>query len=192
MWRVHLVYSNLSEGGALVHKHLNAAAAAAERGGGARALYCPYTYANKLLAQLRHSIPPPQIEPPPPPHGEYVYDWCYTFVSSSSVSGTGAARNGLSEPFPFPPFSYVLGEIEFERKSPHESECSSKRGKSVSLVAAALTPGVLKRGKEIYINHFHVSLNQAIHASVHRQKGIGHQHPTTRQGARRNRWSSSR
>ena len=55
----------------------------------------------------------------------------------------------------------MLGEIQFARKTPSSPECRI----GTPLAAAALTPGPLKHGKEVDINHLHVSLAHA-HASV--------------------------
>ena len=64
-------------------------------------------------------------------------------------------------PTPFPSLSFALGEIQFVGKTPSRPECRSVP----PLAAAALTPGPLKHGKEVDINHLHVSLAHA-HASV--------------------------
>ena len=55
----------------------------------------------------------------------------------------------------------MLGKIQFVEKPPPRSE--SRIG--TPLAATALTPGPLKHGKEVDINHLHVSLPRA-HASV--------------------------
>ena len=55
----------------------------------------------------------------------------------------------------------MLGEIEFVGKNPSKPECRI----GTPLATAALTPGPLKHGKEVDINHLHVSLAHA-HASV--------------------------
>ena len=71
------------------------------------------------------------------------------------------ATLAVLEPTPFPSLRSVLGEIKFMGKIPSRSECRI----GTPLVAAALTPGLLKHGKEVDINHFHASLAHA-HASV--------------------------
>ena len=65
------------------------------------------------------------------------------------------------EPTPFPPLSSALGEIQFVGKTPSRPACRI----DTLLAAAALTPGPLKHGKEVYINHLHVPLAHA-HASM--------------------------
>ena len=55
----------------------------------------------------------------------------------------------------------MLGEIQFVGKTPSRPECRI----STPLAAAALTPGPRKHGKEVDINHLHVSLAHT-HASV--------------------------
>ena len=55
----------------------------------------------------------------------------------------------------------MLGEIKFVGKTPSRPECRIVP----PLAAAALTPVPLKHGKEVYINHLHVSLAHP-HASV--------------------------
>ena len=65
------------------------------------------------------------------------------------------------EPTPFPPLSSVLGEIRFVGKTPSRPACRI----GTPLAAVALTSGSLKHGKEVDINHLHVSLAHA-HASV--------------------------
>ena len=108
-------------------------------------------HATHILRQLRHSVPPPPQEIPPP------RNICVTGMHDSNVSETITAL----EPTPFPPRSYVLREIRFVGKTPSRSECRI----GTSLTAASLTPVLLKRGKEVGINHLHVSLFHA-HASV--------------------------
>ena len=78
-------------------------------------------------------------------------------MHDSNVSG---AITGL-EPTPFPPLSSVSGEIQFVGKIPSRSEYKI----GTPLAAAALAPGLLKHGKEINIDHLHVSPAHA-HASV--------------------------
>ena len=56
----------------------------------------------------------------------------------------------------------MLGEIQFVGKTPSRPAC---RIGTPPLAAAALIPGPLKHGKEVDINHLHVSLAHA-HASV--------------------------
>ena len=95
--------------------------------------------------------------------------------------------------------SSVLGEVEFGRKPLFESDV---------FTAAVLSPGMLKHGKVIDINHLHVSLAHA-HASVLQatarqhgfrltgelfrarrvqwQRGTGHQLPIIRRRAPRGR-----
>ena len=58
---------------------------------------------------------------------------------------------------PPPTVSSLFGEIEFGKKPLFESDCS--------LAAAALNPGMLKHGKVVDINYFHVSFAHA-HTSV--------------------------
>ena len=90
---------------------------------------------------------------PPPPRR----NMCATSLQNSNVPGVVT----VLEPTPFPPLSFVLGEIQFVEKTPSRPEC----GIGAPLAAAALTPGPLKHGKEVDINHLHVSLAHA-HASV--------------------------
>ena len=88
-------------------------------------------------------------------------------VEKLNKSSTGLLDSNVSrvvtllEPTPFPPLSSVLGEIQFVGKTPSRPECRI----DAPLAAAALTPGPLKHGKEVDINHLHVSLSPA-HASV--------------------------
>ena len=82
---------------------------------------------------------------------------CATGLHDSNVSQVVT----VLEPTPFPPLSSVLGEIQFVGKTPSRPECRT----GTPLAAAALTPGPLKHGKEVDINHLHVSLAHA-HASV--------------------------
>ena len=88
-------------------------------------------------------------------------------VEELNGSSTGLLDSNVSrvvtllEPTPFPPLSSVLGEIQFVGKTPSRPECRI----DATLAAAALTPGPLKHGEEVDINHLHVSLAQA-HASV--------------------------
>ena len=60
------------------------------------------------------------------------------------------------EPTPFPSLSSVLGEVQFVGKTPRPA-CRI----DTPLAAAALIPGPLKHGKEVDINHLHVSLTHA-------------------------------
>ena len=106
--------------------------------------------ATNLLRQLGHPIPPPSQEPPP------RRNMCVTGLQTSNV------------PTPFPPLSYVLGEVQFVRKTPRPA-CRI----GTPLPAAVLIPGPLKHGKDVDINHLHVSLAHA-HASV--LKAIAKQH----------------
>ena len=55
----------------------------------------------------------------------------------------------------------MLGEIKFVKKTSSRSECRI----GTPLTATALAPGLLKHGKEMGLNHLHVSLAHA-HASV--------------------------
>ena len=82
---------------------------------------------------------------------------CATGLQNSNVPGVVTVLG----PTPFPPLSSVLGEIQFVGKTP--SRPANRIG--TSLAAAALPPGPLKHGKEVEINHLHVSLAHA-HASV--------------------------
>ena len=121
---------------------------------------------------------------------------CATGLHNSNVPGVVT----VLEPNPFPPVSSVLGEIQFVGKTPFRPACRI----GTPLAAAALTPGPLKHGKEVHINHLHVSLAHA-HASVlkatAKQHGIrltgelvscsgcsrakGHRVPTPHHAARR-------
>ena len=103
--------------------------------------------ATNLLRQLGHPIPPPSQEPPPPPRK----NMCATGLYNSNVPGVVT----VLEPTPFPPLSSVLGEIQFVGKTPSRPACRI----GIPLAAAALIPGPLKHGKEVDINHLHVSLN---------------------------------
>ena len=105
--------------------------------------------ATNFLRQLRHPVPPPQQE----------------MVCMTQIFW-GLLQYWNRSPFPL---SVVLGEIKFVGKTPSRSECRI----GTPLAAAALNPGLLKRGKEVDINHFHVSLAHA-HASV--LKAIAKQH----------------
>ena len=107
--------------------------------------------AINLIKQLRHPIPPPPQEIPP------RRNMFATGLHNSNVPGVVT----VLEPTPFPPLSSVLGEILFVGKTPSRSECRI----GAPLAAAALPPGSLKHGKEVDINHLHVSLAHA-HASV--------------------------
>ena len=64
------------------------------------------------------------------------------------------------EPTPFPHLSSVLGVVQFVEKTPRPA-CRI----DTPLATAALIPGPLNHGKEVDINHLHVSLAHA-HASV--------------------------
>ena len=114
--------------------------------------------ATNLLRQLGHPIPPPSQEPPP------RRNMCVTGLQNSNVPGVVT----VLEPTPFPPLSYVLGEVQFVRKT---SRPACRIG--TPLPAAVLIPGPLKHGKDVDINHLHVSLAHA-HASV--LKAIAKQH----------------
>ena len=107
--------------------------------------------ATNLLRQLRHPIPPPPQEIPP------RRNMCATGLHNSSVPEVVT----VLEPTPFPPLSSVLGEIQFVGKTPSRPECRI----GTPVAAAALTPGPLKHGKEVDINHLRVSLAHT-HASV--------------------------
>ena len=61
------------------------------------------------------------------------------------------------EPTPFLSLSSVYGEIQFVGKTPSRPECRI----GSPLAAAALTPGPLKHGKKVDINHLHISLAHA-------------------------------
>ena len=80
-----------------------------------------------------------------------------TGLHSSNVPGVVT----VLEPTPFPPPISVLGEIQFVGNTSSRPACRI----DTPLAAAALTPGPLKHGKEVGINHLHVSLAH-IHASV--------------------------
>ena len=107
--------------------------------------------ATNLLRQMGHPIPPPPQEIPP------RRNMCATGLHHSNVPGVVA----VLEPTPFPPLKSVLGEIQLIGKSPSRPACRI----GTPLAAAALTPEPLKHGKEVDINHVHVSLAHA-HASV--------------------------
>ena len=108
--------------------------------------------ATHLLRELRHPIPPPPQETPPPRR-----NMCATGLQNSNVPGVVT----VLEPTPFPPLSSVLGDFQFVGKNASRPACRI----GTSLTGAALPPGLLKRGKEVDINHLHVSLAHA-HASV--------------------------
>ena len=80
-----------------------------------------------------------------------------------TVSGTGnignTLHNCLVEPLAPPPLSQAAGRVEFSK--------SSMPG---VLAAAALTPGILKHGRTVDINHLHVSLghvhDEILHANT--------------------------
>ena len=82
---------------------------------------------------------------------------CATGLHYSNVPGVVT----VLEPTPFPPLSSVLGEIQFVGKTPSRPECRI----GTPLAAVSLTPGALKHGKQVDINHLHFSLAHA-HASV--------------------------
>ena len=106
---------------------------------------------TNLLKQLGHRIPLPLQETPP------RRNMCATGLDNSNVPGVVI----VLEPTPFPPLSSVLGEIQFVGKTSSRSTCRV----GTPLAAAALTPGPLKHGKEVDINHLHVFLAHA-HANV--------------------------
>ena len=108
--------------------------------------------ATNLLRQLGQPIPPPSQEPPP------RRNMCATGLQNSNVPGVVT----VLEPTPFPPLSSVLGEIQFVGKTPPRPAC---RIGTPPLATTALIPGPLKHGKEVDVNHLHVSLAHA-HASV--------------------------
>ena len=108
--------------------------------------------ATNLLRQLGHSIPPPPQTIP------LRRKMCATGLQKLNVQGVVT----VLEPIPFPPLSSVLGEIKFVGKTPSRP---AYRIGTPPLAAAALIPGPLKYGKEVDINHLHVSLTHA-HASV--------------------------
>ena len=107
--------------------------------------------ATNLLRQLRHPVPPPSQEPPS------RKNMCAAGLYNSNVPGVVI----VLESTPFPPLSSVLGKIQFVGKTPSRPVCRI----GTLLAAAALIPGPLKHGKEVDINHLHVSLARA-HASV--------------------------
>ena len=90
--------------------------------------------ATNLLRQLRHPIPPPPQEIP------RRRNICATGMHDATVSGVVT----VLEPIPFPPLSSVLREIKFVGKIPSRPEFRI----GTPLAAAALTPGLLKHGKE--------------------------------------------
>ena len=102
--------------------------------------------ATHLLRQLGHPIPPPSQEPPP------RRNMCATGLQNSIVPGVVT----VLEPTPFPPLSSALGEIQFVGKTPSRPACRI----GTPLAATALIPGPLKHGKEVDINHLHVSLDR--------------------------------
>ena len=107
--------------------------------------------ATNLLRQLGHPIPLPPQEIPP------RRNMCATGLHYSNISGVVT----VLEPTPVPPLSSAWGEIQSVGKTPFKPECRV----GAPLAAAALTPGPLKYGKEVDINHLHISLAHA-HASV--------------------------
>ena len=88
-----------------------------------------------------------------------------TGMHDSNVSGVVK----VLEPIPLPPINSVLGGIKFVGKTPSRPECRI----DTPLAAAALTPGLLKHGKEVNINHLHVSLT---HAHARALKATAKQH----------------
>ena len=104
--------------------------------------------ATNLSRQLRHPIPPPPPprEPPPPP----CRNMCAARLHNSNVSGVV----GTGTDPPFPSQSYVEG-IQFVGKTSSKPEC---RIGTYPLAVATLTPGPLKYGKKVDIDHLHVSL----------------------------------
>ena len=79
---------------------------------------------------------------------------CATGLHNLNVPGVVT----VLEPTPFPPLSSVLGKIQFVRKTSSRPECRI----GTPLAVTALTPGPLKHGKELDINHLHVSLAHAL------------------------------
>ena len=146
--------------------------------------------ATNLLRQLGHPIPPPPQEIPP------RRNMFATGLHNSNVPEVVTVQ----EPTPYPPLSSMLGEVQFVGKTPSRPECRI----GTRLAAAALTPGSIKHGKEVDINHLHISLAHA-HANVlkatAKQHGIhltgelvsysacsrakGHQAPTPHPATRR-------
>ena len=115
--------------------------------------------ATNLLRQLGHPIPPPSQEPPPPPQEH---------VRATGLNSNVPGVITVLEPTPFPPLSSVLGEVQFLGKTSRPA-CRI----DTPLAAAALIPGPLKHGKEVDINHLHVSLAHA-HASVLKETAKQH------------------
>ena len=115
--------------------------------------------ATNLLRQLGHPIPPP------PPEISPRRNMCATGLHNSNVPGVVT----VLEPTSFPPLSSVLGEIQFVGNTPSRPACRI----GTPLAAASLTPGPLKHGKQVDINHLYVSLAHA-HASV--MKATAKQH----------------
>ena len=107
--------------------------------------------ATNLLKQLRHPISPPPKEIPP------RINMCAAGLHNSNIPGVVT----ILEPTRFAPLSYVFGVIQFVGKNPSRPACRI----GTPLAAASLTPGPLKHGKEVDINHLHGSLARA-HASV--------------------------
>ena len=113
--------------------------------------------ATNLLKHLRHPIPHPPQEPPPP-RQKHMREWCARFKCFGSCYSTGT--DSLF------PLNSVLEKIEFVEKRSSRSECRV----DTPLAAASLTPGLLKHGKEVDVKtcpcpHLHTSLAHA-HASV--------------------------
>ena len=107
--------------------------------------------AINLVRQLGHPIPsPPQKIPP-------RRNMRATGLQNSNVPGVVT----VLEPTPFSLLSSALGEIQFVGKPPIRPACRI----GTPLTAAALIPGSLKHGKEVDINHLHVSPAHA-YASV--------------------------
>ena len=122
--------------------------------------------ATNLLKQLRRPLLPAPQEIP----------------SRRNMSATGMHDSNVSEVVtvlelsPFPPISSVLGEHKFVGKTLSRPECKI----GTPLAAAALTPGLLKHGKEVDISHLHVSLAHT-HASVLKSTAEQHGIRLTRQ-----------
>ena len=122
--------------------------------------------ATNLLRQLRHPIPPPPQEIPP------RRNMCATGLQNSNVPGVVT----VLESTPFPPLSSVLGEIQLVGKTPSRLTCRI----GTPLAAATLTPGPLKHGKEVDIDHLHVFLAHA-HVSVLKATSKQHRIRLTRE-----------
>ena len=96
----------------------------------------------ELLKQLDHPIPPLPVE-------TRSKEMCLTTFSDTGGIES-ISSDYLVEPLPIPPLSQVLGETDL-----------SPILKSKGVALAALTPGALKHGSTVNINHLHVSLGHA-------------------------------